>query len=141
MLSCVQLFATLWTIASQAPLSIEFSRQEYWTGLPFPSPGDFPHPGFKPVSPALAGRVFTTESCGKPQNVYLVAACGILVPRPGTEPVPRVLGCGVLATGRCRWCHWPCELGGSVWPVLNAREERLPHWLLRNNRVGEGVCV
>ena len=40
--SCVQLFATPWTVAYQAPLSVEFSRQEYWSGLPFPSPGDFP---------------------------------------------------------------------------------------------------
>ena len=52
-LSCVQLFATLWTIARQAPLSMEFSRQEYWSGLPFPSPGDLPDPGAEPTTPAL----------------------------------------------------------------------------------------
>ena len=52
-LSCVQLFVILWTVARQAPLSIEFSRQEYWSGLPFPSPGDLPEPGTKPASPAL----------------------------------------------------------------------------------------
>ena len=46
-------FATLWTVAHQAPLSIGFSRQEYWSGLPFPSPGDLPDPGIKPRSPAL----------------------------------------------------------------------------------------
>jgi len=45
-------FATPWTVAHQAPLSMEFSRQEYWSGLPFPPPGDFPDPGIKPVSPA-----------------------------------------------------------------------------------------
>ena len=57
-LSCVQLFANLWTVAFQAPLSMGFSRQEYWSGLPFPSPGDLPDPGIKPGSPALqAGRV------------------------------------------------------------------------------------
>ena len=57
-----------WTVSCQAPLSMEFSRQEYWSGLPFPSLGDFPNPGIKPVSlacPALAGRFFTTESSGK----------------------------------------------------------------------------
>ena len=56
--------ATLWTVASQAPLSMEFSRQEYWSGLPCPPPGDPPHPGIKsasPVSPALSGKFFTTS--------------------------------------------------------------------------------
>ena len=52
-LSHVQLFVTPWTGAYQAPLSMEFSRQEYWSGLPFPSPGDLPNPGIKPGSPAL----------------------------------------------------------------------------------------
>ena len=64
MLSCVQLSATLWTIAHQIPLSMGFSQQEYGSGLPFPSPGDRPHPGIKPMSPvsiALAGGFFTTE--------------------------------------------------------------------------------
>ena len=53
LLSCVQLFVTPWTVAYQAPLSIGFPRQEYWSGLPFPSPGDLPDPGIKPTSPAL----------------------------------------------------------------------------------------
>ena len=49
----VQLFVTPWTIANQAPLSMGFSRQEYWSGLPIPSPGDLPDPGIEPVSPTL----------------------------------------------------------------------------------------
>ena len=53
LLSCVRLFATLWTVARQAPLSIGLSRQEYCSGLPFPSPGDLPHPGIEHLSPAL----------------------------------------------------------------------------------------
>ena len=68
-LSCVWLFATPWTVAYQAPLSMGFSRQEYWRGLPFPSPGDLLKPGIEPtspVSPALAGGFFTTELPGKP---------------------------------------------------------------------------
>ena len=68
-LGCLQIHqhqATLWTIAHQAPLSVGFSRQEYWSELPFPSPGDLPSPGVEPMSPALAGRVFTTEPPGKP---------------------------------------------------------------------------
>ena len=52
-LSRVQIFVTPWTLACQAPLYLEFSRQEYWSGLPFPSPGEFPNPGIKPRSPAL----------------------------------------------------------------------------------------
>ena len=51
--SCVQLFATPWTVGHQAPLSMEFSRQEYWSGLSFPSPGDLQDPGIKLGSPAL----------------------------------------------------------------------------------------
>ena len=65
MLNHVQLFATPWTVALQAPLSMQFSRQEYWSGLPFPPPGDLPNPGIKPVSPtspAVAGEFFTTSS-------------------------------------------------------------------------------
>ena len=64
--SHVQLFATPQTIAHQAPLSMGFSRQEYCRGLLFPSPGDLPLPGIKPMSPALTGRFFTTEPPGKP---------------------------------------------------------------------------
>ena len=52
-------------VACQVPLSLGFSRQEYWSGLPFPSPGDLPDPGIKPLSPALAGRFFTIEPPGK----------------------------------------------------------------------------
>ena len=59
------------TVALQAPLSMAFSRQEYWSGLPFPSPGDLPNPGIKPVSPALAGKFFTTEPPEKPKEVYM----------------------------------------------------------------------
>ena len=58
-LSCVWLFATLWTVAYQAPLSMGFSRQEYWSGLPFPSPGDLPNPATEFISPALTGRFLT----------------------------------------------------------------------------------
>ena len=68
-LSHVRLFATPWTTAQQAPLSIGFPRQEYWSGLPFSTPGDLPDLGIKltsPASPALAGGFFTTEPPGKP---------------------------------------------------------------------------
>ena len=69
--SHVQLFATPWTIARQTPLSMEFSRQEYWSGKPIPSPGDLPGPGIKPKSPALAGRFFLpSEPSRKPHIAY-----------------------------------------------------------------------
>ena len=61
MLSCVRLCVTPWTVACQAPLSIGFSRQEYWSGLLFPPPGDLPHQGTELMSPALAGGFFTSS--------------------------------------------------------------------------------
>ena len=65
-LSCVRLFATPWTVAYQASLSMGFSRHEYWSGLPFPSPGDLPDPGIEPRSPALEAEALTSEPPGKP---------------------------------------------------------------------------
>ena len=59
--------ATPWTVACQAPLSMGFSRQEYYSGLPFPSPGDLPNPRTESVSFALAGGFYTTEPTGQPQ--------------------------------------------------------------------------
>ena len=65
MLSCVQLFATPWTVACQTFLPMEFSRQEYWSRSPFSTPGDLPNPGIEPeslASPTLAGRFFITST-------------------------------------------------------------------------------
>ena len=59
---------TPWIVARQALLSMEFPRQESWSGLPFPSPGDLPEPGIEPISFALAGGFFTTEPPGKPHR-------------------------------------------------------------------------
>ena len=67
-LSRVQLFATLWTVARQAPLSMGFSRQECWSGLPFPSPGDLPDPGIEPGSSALQADALPSEPPGKPEE-------------------------------------------------------------------------
>jgi len=58
-----------WTVARQALLSMEFSRQEYWSGLSFPPPEDLPDTGIKPASLALADRFFTTELTGKPRQI------------------------------------------------------------------------
>ena len=68
--SHVQLFATPWTVAHQAPLFMGFSGQEYWRELPLPSPGDLPNPGIKPRSPVLAGKLFTPETPANHQWLY-----------------------------------------------------------------------
>ena len=65
LLSRVRLFVTSWTVANQAPLSIGFSRQECWSGLPFPSPGDLPDPGNEPGSPTLQADALPSEPPGK----------------------------------------------------------------------------
>ena len=64
-LSHVRLLGTTWTVAHQAPLSIGFFRQELWSGLPFPSPGDLPDPGIKLASPVLQADSLPAESMGK----------------------------------------------------------------------------
>ena len=65
LLSRVRLFKTPWTVAHQDPPSIGFSKQEYWSGLPFPSPGDLPNPGIEPVSPAFQADALISEPPGK----------------------------------------------------------------------------
>ena len=70
LLSHVRLFATPWTVAHWAPPSMGFSRQEYWSGVPFPSPGDLPDSGIEPRSLALEADALTSEPPGKPQNLY-----------------------------------------------------------------------
>ena len=77
-LSHVQLFATPRTVAGQAPLSVEFCREEYWRGLPCPPPGDLPHPGIEPtslMSPALAGGFFTTSATCQALNRWIDRCC------------------------------------------------------------------
>ena len=64
LLSCDRLFATPWTVAHQAPPSMGFSRQEYWSGVPFPSPEDLPNPEIKPGSPALQADTLPSELLG-----------------------------------------------------------------------------
>ena len=69
-LSRVQLFATPWTAASQAPPSMGFARQEYWSGLPFPSPGNLPDSGIEPGSPAMQADSLPAGPPGKPYSYY-----------------------------------------------------------------------
>ena len=72
--SRVQLFSTLWTVAYQASPSMGFSRQEYWSGLPFPSPGDLPDPGTEPGFPTLGADTLTSEPPEKPPYIELKSA-------------------------------------------------------------------
>ena len=87
-LSRVWLFATPWTIAYQAPPSMRFSRQEYWSGLPFPSPGDLPNPGIEPGTPAVQADALTSEPPGKPRclNSWYVTAGDLPIPGLGSWP-------------------------------------------------------
>ena len=81
LLSCVQLFATLWSGACQASLFMEFSRQEYWSQMPFPILGDLPDLGIKPASlvpPTLAGRFFTSVPPGLPHSLVCVLSPSVM---------------------------------------------------------------
>ena len=83
-LSRVWLFASLWIVACQVPPSMGFSRQEYWSGLPFPSPGDLPNPEIKPRSPALQTDSLQPEPPGKFTNKFFVGPWKL--PRPPCPP-------------------------------------------------------
>ena len=86
--SCVQLSVTLWTVAHHAPLSVGFSRQEYWSVLPFPYPGDLSDPGIEPVSPAtpaLQMHYLTTESPRKPNPSIQIVKTNISNSTPGVN--------------------------------------------------------
>ena len=82
--SCVQLFATPWTVARQALLSMALSRQEYWSGLPCPPPGDLPDPGIEPMTP-VAPASFTSElpgeACAQALNPDQIPECFLSLPK------------------------------------------------------------
>ena len=86
-LSRVRLFATPWTVAHQAPPSMGFSRKEYWSGVPFPSPGDLPDSGIKPRSPALQADALTSEppECELGIQIYSLVCTSPVVPAPFVE--------------------------------------------------------
>ena len=87
-----------WTVARQAPLSVGFCRQEYWSGLPFPPPGDLPEPGIEPASSALAGKFFTTEQPGKPHvpgtGLNLIITVPSIASRKLNNQIQVCLDCG-----------------------------------------------
>ena len=108
-LSCVRLVVTPWTIAHQVPLSIEFSRQEGWSGLPFPPPGDLPHLGIElapPVSLALAGRFFTTAAAAKSLQSCPILCDSIDSSTPGSP---------ILGILQARTLEWVAISFSSAW--------------------------
>ena len=117
-LSRARLLATPWTSARQAPLSTGFSRQEYWSGLPFPSPGDLPHLGIKPTSlesPTLAGRFFTTSAISETHVAPL--ACYHRAPVPTARWQEEARAAPVSSGHLVRFCR---PLTPSVCSVLPA---------------------
>ena len=107
--SRVQLFATPWSVDDQTPLSMGFSRQEYWSGLPCPPPGDLPDPGIEPaslMSPASAGGFFTTSTTGgnPPVLLPLSSYTGFRSSVPETE----------AETNRDIFCYLTTDLTGSL---------------------------
>ena len=129
-LSRVQLFATPWTVAYQAPPSMELSRQEYWSGLPFPSPGDLPDPGIKPGSPALQADALLSEPPGKnlPANAADIRYAG-LIPRWGRSPGG---GHGNPLQYSCLDNMWTEEPGG----LQSMKLHRVGHDLARTQERG-----
>ena len=121
-LSCTDSFVTSWTVAHQAPLSLEFSRQEYWSGLPFPSPGDLPDPGIiKPASPMhlvhrQAGRYLTTWATWEAPGACYKALIPVLQGPPlwpnhsPKDPAPNAIISGVRI--------WTYEFWGECWAQI-----------------------
>ena len=104
--SCTTL-VTPWTVAHQTPLSMGFSRQEYWIGLPFPSPGDLPDPGIEPRSPALQAYSLPTELWGKPKVKWKLLSCVPLFSAPWTVVH------GILQARILEWVTFPFSRGSS----------------------------
>ena len=92
LLSHVRLFATPWTVAYQTPPSMGFSRQEYWSGWPFPSPGDLPDPGIEPRSPALQADALLSEPPGKSLKISKCVSKYLKTPLPAIKGLTAWLG-------------------------------------------------
>ena len=107
-LSCVRLCATPWTVDYQAPSSMGFSRQEYWSGLPFPSPGDLPNPGIKPGSPALQANSVPAEPPEKPTNTGVGSLFLLQWIFPTQESNQGLLHCSQILY---QWSHQGSLLG------------------------------
>ena len=144
--SHIQLFVTPWTTAHQAPLSMGFSRQEYWCGLSCPSPGDLPDPGIKPeslVSPALIGRFFTTSTTLM-QSKCQMSWSSVKLDSVRSRGRPRGQGWKVHGVpwgiGRCSWpksAWWDRAAGAlGAWKARVSRGlSKSEEWLEKDDRV------
>ena len=132
-LSYVQLYATLWTVAHQAPPSMGFSRQEYWSGLPFPSPGDLPDPGVEPRSPTLQVDALTSEPPGKPHyNMELDIKLG------GSKQLHREVETTGVGSSKKKEIAWsqPETMGGPMMArgegaAMHERKGQGQSWTMR----------
>ena len=133
----------LWTVAYQGPLSMGFPKQEYWSGLLFPSPGDLPNPGIKPGSPTLWADALPSEPPGKPaglRGIYQIPrgaeeASGPITMKPGHRLLVRVTG--MRGSG---WGRWRVQIGkkctvrashtgqGMTGPSFKRVHQRLQNW-------------
>ena len=136
--SCIRLFVTLWNTACQAPLSMKFSRQEYWIGLPCPLPSDLPDPGIKPIlliSPALAGWFFNTSdnwealtnnqlsSVQLPSRVWLfvtpwTAACQASLSITNSWSLLKLMSIELVMPSNLLILCCPCLLLASIFPTI-----------------------
>ena len=154
-LSCVWLFVTPWTVAHESPLSMGFSRQEYWSGLPCPPPGDLPDPGIEPRSPALQADSLSSESPGKPSFFLKVMIISF----------PSFFFYDLGYKNRCAWSNFSSQAyshtywagqereDGFVSGPLNSRafipgmKESFPHFTLleltekKEWKSNEGYCI
>ena len=152
-LSHVWLFATPWTVSYKAPLSMEFSRQEYWSGLLFPSPGDLPDPGIEPRSPALQADALPSEPPGKPQGKTCHIwkkkkvggwGWGYVAPSSGWADRPSSSSCyaniPTTSSASCSlFCHLVVQLCLTVCDTINCSPVRLPHqWVFPGKNTGVG---
>ena len=104
---------TPWTVAHQAPLSMGFSKQEYWSGLPFPSPGDLPDPGIEPRSPALQTDALPTEQQEKPAVSELSCSVVSDSATPWTAALQAFLSIGILQARILESVAMPSSRGSS----------------------------
>ena len=128
--------STPWAVACQAPLSMEFSRQEYWSGLPFPSPGDLPNPGIEPRSPALQADSLPTELWGKPLKLSGSSKIGKVWETVTARRSPRrqeseIYCCGflgeILEQKRTLGRNWGTL--NKLWTSISSNTSLFFHWL------------
>ena len=121
----VRFFVTLWTVACQAPLSMGFSRQESWTGLPFLPPGYLPDPGIEPESPALVDGFFTTAPSGRPKNSDIL----------GEELRS---SCTLVW---CGWSFWAVNYDLGIWKIKIIWGDALVNWTLNTSLRGTKMSL